>query len=94
MLPMGALVVTTEPGTEVWVEGERVGVAPLGAMAVPIGTRKSRHESDRRSAKKRGDRLRSAIGALAQRRRAPGRARCARNAAADGTIQDQRLDRQ
>ena len=39
MLPMGALVVTTEPGSEVFVEGERVGVAPLGPIAVPIGTR-------------------------------------------------------
>jgi hypothetical protein len=39
MLPMGALRVTTEPGSEVWVEGERVGVAPLGPIAVPIGTR-------------------------------------------------------
>jgi H2-forming N5,N10-methylenetetrahydromethanopterin dehydrogenase-like enzyme len=38
-LPTGALVVTTEPGAEIWIEGERVGVAPLGPIAVPIGTR-------------------------------------------------------
>ena len=39
MLPMGALLVSAEPGAEVFVEGERVGVAPLGAIAVPIGSR-------------------------------------------------------
>ena len=39
MLPMGALLVTTDVGAEVWIEGERVGIAPLGPIAVPIGTR-------------------------------------------------------
>jgi hypothetical protein len=38
-LPDGVLEVETEPGTEVWVEGKRAGVAPLGAISVPIGTR-------------------------------------------------------
>jgi hypothetical protein len=31
--------VTTTPGTEVWIDGERAGVAPMDAIAVPIGTR-------------------------------------------------------
>jgi hypothetical protein len=31
--------VVTAPGAEVWVEGERVGVAPLEPIHVPIGTR-------------------------------------------------------
>lgn len=38
-LPDGLLQVNTEPGAEVWIEGERAGVAPLGALPVPIGTR-------------------------------------------------------
>jgi hypothetical protein len=38
-LPDGLLEVETEPGADVWVEGERAGVAPLGAISVPIGTR-------------------------------------------------------
>src|SRR5262249_34833055 len=37
-LPSGRLRVTTTPGSEVWIEGERVGVAPIDAIAVPIGT--------------------------------------------------------
>jgi hypothetical protein len=31
--------VTATPGAEVWVEGERAGMAPLPALQVPIGTR-------------------------------------------------------
>src|SRR6185503_19042437 len=31
--------VTTTPGAEVWIEGERAGMAPLAAVQVPIGTR-------------------------------------------------------
>lgn len=38
-LPNGLLQVRTEPGAEVWVEGTRVGVSPLGPVPVPIGTR-------------------------------------------------------
>jgi hypothetical protein len=38
-LPSGSVQVDTTPGAEVWVEGERVGVAPLAEIAVPIGTR-------------------------------------------------------
>jgi hypothetical protein len=38
-LPNGLLQVNTEPDAEIWVEGERAGVAPLGAVPVPIGTR-------------------------------------------------------
>jgi hypothetical protein len=38
-LPVGRLHVNTTPGVEVWVDGERQGVAPLGLLAVPIGTR-------------------------------------------------------
>ena len=39
VLPSGRVRVTTTPGAEVWIEGERVGVAPLDAVAVQIGTR-------------------------------------------------------
>jgi hypothetical protein len=39
VLPTAQIHVTTTPGAEVWVEGERVGVAPLGQIQVPIGTR-------------------------------------------------------
>ncbi len=53
MLPLGALVVRAEPGAEVWVEGELVGPAPVGTIAVAIGTRnvlvKSRNAELRRS---------------------------------------------
>lgn len=38
-LPSAELRVNTTPGAEVWIEGERVGVAPLEPMQVPIGTR-------------------------------------------------------
>jgi hypothetical protein len=38
-LPNGTLQVHTEPGAQVSVEGKRVGVAPLGSIPVPIGTR-------------------------------------------------------
>jgi hypothetical protein len=38
-LPVGRLHVNTTPGVEVWVDGERKGVAPIGPLAVPIGTR-------------------------------------------------------
>jgi hypothetical protein len=38
-LPAAYVHVTTTPGAEVWVEGERVGIAPLDAIHVPIGTR-------------------------------------------------------
>jgi hypothetical protein len=31
--------VITTPGSEVWVDGERVGLAPLDPIHVPIGTR-------------------------------------------------------
>jgi hypothetical protein len=36
---MGVLVVNTAHGAEVFVEGERVGSAPLGPIPVAIGTR-------------------------------------------------------
>ncbi len=38
-LPSAELRITTTPGAEVWVEGERVGVAPFAPVQVPIGTR-------------------------------------------------------
>ena len=38
-LPDGLLHVTTVDGAEVWVENELQGTAPLGNLAVPIGTR-------------------------------------------------------
>jgi hypothetical protein len=38
-LPNGLLQLDTEPGAEVWIEGKRVGVAPLRPQSVPIGTR-------------------------------------------------------
>jgi hypothetical protein len=38
-LPEGSLHVTTEPGAEIFVEGELMGVAPLAAFRVPIGSR-------------------------------------------------------
>jgi hypothetical protein len=38
-LPSADVRVTTSPGAEVWIEGERIGVAPLDAIHVPIGTR-------------------------------------------------------
>src|SRR5262249_46617646 len=38
MLPTGMLRVTTSAGAEVWIEGERVGVARMNAIPVSIGT--------------------------------------------------------
>ena len=38
-LPTGLVHVTTAPGAEVWVEGQRIGAAPLAAFQIPIGTR-------------------------------------------------------
>jgi len=38
-LPTGTVQVNAPPGTEVWVESEPVGQAPLGELQVPIGTR-------------------------------------------------------
>ena len=38
-IPSADVHVTTTPGAEVWVEGQRVGIAPLDAIQVPIGTR-------------------------------------------------------
>jgi hypothetical protein len=39
VLPTVEVHVTTTPGAEVWVEGQRVGIAPLAPIQVPIGTR-------------------------------------------------------
>jgi hypothetical protein len=38
-LPNGLLRVHTEPGANISIEGKHVGVAPLGPLAVQIGTR-------------------------------------------------------
>ena len=38
-LPNGMLQLDTEPGAEVWIEGARAGIAPIGAVPVPIGAR-------------------------------------------------------
>jgi PEGA domain len=38
-LPSADVRVITTPGSEVWVDGERVGLAPLDPIHVPIGTR-------------------------------------------------------
>ena len=38
-LPSAEVHIVTTPGAEVWIEGERIGVAPLETMHVPIGTR-------------------------------------------------------
>jgi hypothetical protein len=38
-LPEGRLRVTTAPGARVWVDGALRGLAPLGELRVPIGTR-------------------------------------------------------
>jgi hypothetical protein len=37
--PTGRLVINTTPGAEILIEGESVGVAPLGELEVPIGRR-------------------------------------------------------
>jgi hypothetical protein len=38
-LPSAEVHVITTPGAEIWIEGERIGVAPLEQIHVPIGTR-------------------------------------------------------
>jgi PEGA domain-containing protein len=38
-LPSAEVHITTTPGAEIWIEGERIGVAPLEQIYVPIGTR-------------------------------------------------------
>jgi len=38
-LPYGSVRIETTPGAEIWIEGERVGAAPLGDVPVAIGTR-------------------------------------------------------
>ena len=38
-LPTGSVHVETAPGAEIWIEGERIGAAPLGDLPVAIGTR-------------------------------------------------------
>jgi len=38
-LPTGLVHINTDAGAEIWIEGERVGTAPLGPVATPIGTR-------------------------------------------------------
>ena len=39
VLPTAEVRVNTTPGAEVWIEGDRLGVAPLDPVMVPIGTR-------------------------------------------------------
>jgi hypothetical protein len=38
-LPSADVHITTTPGAEIWIEGERIGVAPVEQIHVPIGTR-------------------------------------------------------
>jgi hypothetical protein len=38
-LPLGRVTVNAPAGSEIWIEGERVGEAPMQAVPVPIGTR-------------------------------------------------------
>jgi len=38
-LPSAEVHVITTPGSDVWIEGERIGTAPLEPIHVPIGTR-------------------------------------------------------
>jgi hypothetical protein len=38
-LPTAELRVSTAPGAEVWVEGQRIGFGPQAVIQVPIGTR-------------------------------------------------------
>ena len=38
-LPSAEVHIITTPGAEIWIEGERIGVAPLEQIHVPIGTR-------------------------------------------------------
>jgi DNA repair exonuclease SbcCD ATPase subunit len=37
-LPLGSLVIDTEPGAEIIIEGQSAGVAPLGVVGAPLGT--------------------------------------------------------
>jgi hypothetical protein len=37
-LPMGSLLIETEPGAEIIVEGQPAGVAPVGVVSAPLGT--------------------------------------------------------
>ena len=37
-LPQGQVQVVAPAGSEIWIEGKLVGVAPLGVMTVPLGT--------------------------------------------------------
>jgi hypothetical protein len=41
-MPTGRVVVNTTAGAEVWIEGQRMGVAPLGALEIPVGSREIR----------------------------------------------------
>lgn len=38
-LPSSEVHILTTPGAQVWIEGERIGIAPLEPIYVPIGTR-------------------------------------------------------
>ena len=38
-LPSSEVHILTTPGAQVWIEGERIGIAPLQPIYVPIGTR-------------------------------------------------------
>jgi PEGA domain len=38
-LPLGSLLVNTAPGAEIFVDGERMGSAPLGAFPTAVGAR-------------------------------------------------------
>ena len=38
-LPMGVLIVNTAPGAEVFVDGERIGSAPLAPIPAAVGAR-------------------------------------------------------
>jgi hypothetical protein len=38
-LPEGSLIVNTEPGAQIYVEGELKGVTPLGPIPVALGAR-------------------------------------------------------
>jgi hypothetical protein len=38
-LPDGLIEVDAEPGAEIWIAGERAGVAPLAPRPIPLGTR-------------------------------------------------------
>jgi hypothetical protein len=38
-MPTGLVQINTEPGAQVWIEGEAVGATPLAPVTVPLGTR-------------------------------------------------------